>query len=90
MVPPPLLGRYSDGTVGEPAASHRHASPMAMFTPRNQLQNMLDAEIGQALCGRPNIGRIVALDSMLRNHAQQQPTHHVPDSWLDDNWNSDY
>lgn len=87
---PPSIRRYSVVTVGDPAASHWNPSPMAMFTPRNQLQNMLDAEINQALCGRPNIGRMVALDSMLRNHAQQQPTHHVPNNWLDNNWNNDY
>lgn len=60
---------------------------MAMFVPRAQLQNMLDGEINQALCGRADIGKMIALNSLINNQAQRQ--QHVADNWLDDNWLDD-
>ncbi len=63
---------------------------MALFTPRNQVRNMLDAEIGRALSAGPNqanatLGRIVALQALLH---QPLPSNnlHVEDNWLDQNW----
>jgi hypothetical protein len=40
---------------------------MALFIPRQQLQNMLDAEVGRALVNSPqtNIAKIVGLNSLL-------------------------
>lgn len=60
---------------------------MAMFTPRNQLQDMLNAEVNQALCGRADIGKMIALNSLMNNQAQ--PQQHIADNWLDDNWLND-
>ena len=62
---------------------------MALFTPRNQVRNMLDAEIGQALCGGPdgtraNLTRIVALSAMMN---QPQSGSSLADSWLEDEEN---
>lgn len=62
---------------------------MAFFIPRNQLRNMLDAQVGQALKGGPirntqSLGQIVALSSLLN---QNQPQG--ADNWLDDNWMDD-
>ena len=65
---------------------------MALFTPKNQLRNMLDAEIGQALCGRADIGKMIALNSML-NQPQHQPGLHqqqnIGVNWMNDNWLND-
>jgi len=62
---------------------------MGLFTPRNQLRNMLDAEVGQALCGRSNgnngnLTRIAALSSLLN---QPQQGSYLADNWLDDDEN---
>ena len=57
---------------------------MSLFIPPNQLQNMLDAEVGQALCGRANIGKLVALSALSQSQHQQKA-----DNWLDDNWLDD-
>ena len=63
---------------------------MAMFTPRNQLRNMLDAEINRALTAGPNqananLGRIAALQALIQ---QPRPGDnlYVADNWLNDNW----
>jgi hypothetical protein len=63
---------------------------VAFFTPRNQVRNMLDAEIGRALSAGPNqanvnLGRIVALQSLLH---QPLPSNNlrVENNWLDQNW----
>lgn len=52
-----------------------------LFTPKNQVRNMLNAEIGQALSAGPNgnqgnLTKIVALSALL-NQSQTN-------SWLDD------
>ncbi len=52
-----------------------------LFTPKNQVRDMLNAEIGQALCAGPNgnranLTKIAALSSLL--HQGQN------NSWLDD------
>jgi hypothetical protein len=62
---------------------------MALFTPRNQVRNMLDAEIGQALCGGPdgnraNLARIVALSALMN---QPQSGSYLADNWLEDDEN---
>jgi hypothetical protein len=62
---------------------------MALFTPRNQVRNMLDAEIGQALCGGPdgtraNLTRIVALSALIN---QPQSGSYLADNWLEDEEN---
>jgi hypothetical protein len=59
---------------------------MALFTPRNQIRNMLDAEIGQALCGGPdgnrgNLTKIAALSALMN---QGNPNT----NWLEDDDNS--
>jgi len=64
---------------------------MAYLPPRNQVRNMLDIEISQSLLGGPtggnaNLGKIVALSSLLH---QPQAPHQVTDNWLDDNWLND-
>lgn len=45
---------------------------MAFFIPSGQLQNMIDAEVGQALCGRPNLGKLIALATLQHNHVPHQ------------------
>ncbi len=59
-----------------------------MFTPRNQLRNMLDAEINRALTSGPNqananLGRIAALQALIQ---QPRPSDNlrISDNWLDD------
>ena len=59
-----------------------------MFTPRNQLRNMLDAEINRALTSGPNqananLGRIAALQALIQ---QPRPGDNlrISDNWLDD------
>lgn len=61
---------------------------MSLFIPPNQLQDMLDAEVGQALCGRANVGKLVALSALMHS-PQQQHLHQTHDNWLDDNWLDD-
>jgi hypothetical protein len=58
-----------------------------LFTPKSQLRNMLNAEIGQALCAGPNgnqgnLTKIVALSTLL-NQGQSN-------SWLDSDDDDDY
>jgi len=60
---------------------------MSLFIPPNQLQNMLDAEVGQALCGRPNIGKLVALSALMNSPQQRQMQQ--ADNWLEPNWMDD-
>jgi hypothetical protein len=61
---------------------------MSLFIPPNQLQNMIDAEVGQALCGRANVGKLVALSTLMQSQHQQQRAQKA-DNWLDDNWLDD-
>lgn len=58
---------------------------MAFFTPSNQVRNMLDAEIGQALCGRPDVAKLLSL-SNLANQVQHQQQNNL---WVEDNWLDD-
>jgi hypothetical protein len=60
---------------------------MSLFIPPNQLQNMLDAEVGQALCGRANIGKLVALSALQQSQGQRQ--NQMADNWLEPNWMDD-
>lgn len=61
-----------------------------LFTPSNQIRDMLSAEIGQAYCGRGDLNRMVALNAQmqLQNQVQNQSLH-VADNWLEDNWLDD-
>lgn len=57
---------------------------MALFTPQNQVRNMLDAQIGQALCGRGDLTKIAALSSLVHQAPQPGNNLFVEDNWLDD------
>lgn len=57
---------------------------MSLFTPRNQVRNMLDAEIGQAFCGRGDLTRIAAASALMNNGNQLQNNLFLEDNWLDD------
>jgi len=57
---------------------------MSLFIPPNQLQNMLDAEVGQALSGRANIGKLIALSALSQSQHQQKADNWLEDNWLDD------
>lgn len=70
-----------------PRPPNHKAHTMSLFIPPNQLQNMIDAEVGQALCGRADIGKLVALSAL--QHSPQQQHMQQSDSWLDDNWLDD-
>jgi hypothetical protein len=65
---------------------------MAMFTPRNQLRNMLDWEASRTLLSNTtqpaNLNRIIGLSSLLhqQQHHPQVQDNWLADSWLDDNW----
>ena len=62
-----------------------------LFTPDDQLRNMLSAQVGEALKMGPNaspldnVARIVSLQGLLGD----QPTTPVPNSFLNDDWLDD-
>jgi hypothetical protein len=62
-----------------------------LFTPDDQLRNMLSAQVGEALKMGPNaspldnVAQIVSLQGLLGN----QPTTPVPNSFLNDDWLDD-
>ena len=58
---------------------------MSLFIPPSQLRNMLDNEIGQALIGRADLGRLVALSAA----TQQADHHHHSNPYVEDNWMDD-
>lgn len=76
-----MILTWSRATCSTPKPN---AHTMSLFIPPNQLQNMLDAEVGQALCGRANIGKLIALSALSQSQHQQKT-----DNWLDDNWLDD-
>lgn len=55
-----------------------------LFTPRNQVRNMLDAEIGQALCGRGDLTKMVALSALANQGNQARNNLFIEDNWMDD------
>jgi hypothetical protein len=55
-----------------------------LFTPRNQVRNMLDAEIGQALCGRGDLTKLTALSALMNNSNQGRNNLVIEDNWMDD------
>jgi hypothetical protein len=64
-----------------------------LFTPDDQLRNMLSAQVGEALKLGPNptplnnAARIVSLQSMLANQAPTpMPNSFLNDDWLDDDF----
>jgi len=59
-----------------------------MFTPRNQLENMLSAAASQVIVGNnvaENTARIIALQAQLAMQSQRY-SHQNPMSLWDDNW----
>lgn len=59
---------------------------MAMFTPQNQLRNMLQNQAAQSLTNSTDpLTRMVALNTLMQTQQQQQDSLWLEDNWLDDN-----
>ena len=57
-----------------------------MFTPKNQLQNMISAAASQVLCGQhvaENTAKLIALQAQM-DLQQQHSQHHGPVNLFDD------
>lgn len=59
---------------------------MAMFTPENQLRNMLQNQAAQSLGNNTDpLTRMVALNTLMQTQQQQKDSLWLEDNWLDDN-----
>jgi hypothetical protein len=59
---------------------------MAMFTPENQLRNMLQNQAAQSLVNSTDpLTRMVALNTLMQTQQQQKDSLWLEDNWLDDN-----
>lgn len=59
---------------------------MAMFTPENQLRNMLQNQAAQSLGNNTDpLTRMVALNTLMQTQRQQKDSLWLEDNWLDDN-----
>ena len=59
---------------------------MAMFTPENQLRNMLQNQAAQSLVNSTDpLTRMVALNTLMQTQQQQNDSLWLEDNWLDDN-----
>jgi hypothetical protein len=59
---------------------------MAMFTPENQLRNMLQQQAAQNLVNSQDpLTRMVALNSLIQSQQPQNNSLWLEDNWLDDN-----
>ena len=59
---------------------------MAMFTPENQLRNMLQNQAAQSLVNNTDpLTRMVALNSLMRTQPKQHDNLWLEDNWPDDN-----
>lgn len=59
---------------------------MAMFTPENQLRNMLQNQAAQSLSNNTDpLTRMVALNTLMQTQQQQNDSLWLEDNWLDDN-----
>jgi hypothetical protein len=58
---------------------------MAMFTPENQLRNMLQQQAAQNLVNSQDpLTRMVALNSLIQTQQPQNNSLWLEDNWLDD------
>lgn len=59
---------------------------MAMFTPENQLRNMLQNQAAQSLGNNTDpLTRMVALNTLMQTQQQQNDSLWLEDNWLNDN-----
>jgi hypothetical protein len=59
---------------------------MAMFTPENQLRNMLQNQAARSLGNNTDpLTRMVALNTLMQTQQQQNDSLWLEDNWLDDN-----